>query len=532
MKIAGRIFLSFSTLTVLATLMVGLAITYGSSRFIKSATDSRIVHTLDLLEHELTYLYDHLAQDTEFLSKTLIELNGKRVDVENIAASDRPQFDQRQLAHLFRAFLRSRPTYFKLTLTTPQGQERVRISRLGGHVVETPERQLQASTQPEYIQQALQQQTRTTVFSRIALNRNPNGQLETPPRPVLNAAKVVYTSTDQPLGVIIISVGMKQVFNRMRTFADEDAVLILACAEHGELIMHPDPNRTFGNACGGEGETHFIQQEIPSAKALVDGSESMIKPSEQALQSFDASLGRLRRLDLQASPSGGLILGVLATRKEVHASIAQIHRQSAMLILSFAIVGFFLSFLLERRISGPLRDITHAVRRAARGEHVEGLPLERHDEIGTLARRFDSLIRKLNKKINVLNEQELRMKGLIQSCNDAILEIDEDGRIEEYNRAAQAMFGYARDEVIGHNWRMLLPHTDGEHAPDTPWRFVEHGDAKVIGVGQRVQGLHKDGRLLNLNMAVHPFEFHEHYKFTATLHRLDADDDWPIATPS
>ncbi len=524
MKIAGRIFLSFSLLTVLATVMVGLAITYGSSRFITSATDARITHTLDLLEHEFKFLYNHLGQDTEFLGKTLAELGSAGLPLDAFNT---------QVEQLFRVFLRSRPDYFKVTLVSPDGSgsELVRVGRVGGRIVVTPKRQLRTSRQDDVIERALTDLAQDIAFSRIQLNRE-NGELEQPLRPALDAAKTIITETRDAIGVIVISVGMNNVFTRMQDFADTDAALLLACGQNGEIIMHPNSALTFGANCGGEGETYLIQEQIPAAAALLNGQADEIRPGPQALRRLDASLGRLRRLNLQATPNGGLILGVLVSRKTLQANIAQIHRQSAVLILVFACVGFVLALVLERRVSGPLRELTNAVRRIARGDPNQGLPAHRHDEIGTLARRIDSLVKKLNAKIKALDEQELRLKGLIQSCNDAIIEVDETGVIEEYNRAAQALFGYSAEEVMGHNWSMLIVTGDADHTDLNPSRYVAFGENRVIDRGQRVQGQHKDGRMLDLSLAVHSFEFHEQLKFTATLHLLDEIGEPAIPTPS
>ncbi len=514
MKIAGRIFWSFSLLTILASIMVGAAITMGSMRFIAAATKERIDHTADLLAHELSSLYTQLAQDTEFLGQTLTGF---------LAAEPNHIDRQAYIALLLRGFLDSRPTYFKAVLLTPdeRGRELVRVNRLGGHVVETPTRLLQAAGLPASAQAALAKPGQT-IFSQIDLNREA-GQIEQPPRPTLMAAQAILAADGEPLAIVALSVEMRQVFVRLNELAGDGVQLFLACADSGKFLMHPDPEQAFGAACGDEHGRHLIQDDFPSATALLAQQVEEVVPKNAVLGALGAGAGLLRHLAIHDAQSSGLILGVLISAQALRAGTVHIHRQSAALVLSFAAIGFILSFLLERRISGPLRQITRGIRAAFRGEDIEGLPIERDDEIGTLARRFASLMRKLQAKIKALDEQDQRLKGLIQSCNDAIIEIDQDGTIEEFNRAAESLFGYARAEVVGQDLRLLLPSGDAERHHEYVWRYVETGETRIIGRGRRVCGRHKDGRELPLHIAVHPFQFGGRYKFTGTLRPAELD---------
>ena len=77
-------------------------------------------------------------------------------------------------------------------------------------------------------------------------------------------------------------------------------------------------------------------------------------------------------------------------------------------------------------------------------------------------------------------EQELRAARdyadrLIETSNAIVLVLDRQANIRTFNRAAEEITGYARDEVIGRNWEMFLPR---EAFPE-PWdafaELVESG---------------------------------------------------------
>jgi PAS domain S-box-containing protein len=56
-----------------------------------------------------------------------------------------------------------------------------------------------------------------------------------------------------------------------------------------------------------------------------------------------------------------------------------------------------------------------------------------------------------------LRESETRFRSVAQSAKDAIVSADREGRIVFWNRAAQSMFGFAEDEVLGQPLQTLMP---------------------------------------------------------------------------
>ncbi|TRO10770.1 PAS domain S-box protein [Ectopseudomonas mendocina] len=61
-----------------------------------------------------------------------------------------------------------------------------------------------------------------------------------------------------------------------------------------------------------------------------------------------------------------------------------------------------------------------------------------------------------------VREREHYLSTLLDNVVDAIVSIDEQGRIETFNHAAEKIFGYLQDEVAGHNITQLIPDLAGE----------------------------------------------------------------------
>jgi len=113
-----------------------------------------------------------------------------------------------------------------------------------------------------------------------------------------------------------------------------------------------------------------------------------------------------------------------------------------------------------------------------------------------------------------------RWDAIIRSAVDAIVLIDAQGRIEEFNPAAERLFGYSRDELLGRNVSVLMPEPyRGEH--DGYVRsYLETGEKKIIGTGRRVTGRRKDGSTFPLHLTVGEARFDGEPKFTGIIHDL------------
>src|SRR5581483_11888161 len=94
------------------------------------------------------------------------------------------------------------------------------------------------------------------------------------------------------------------------------------------------------------------------------------------------------------------------------------------------------------------------------------------DEIGTLARAFRRMVEQVRGRTRELRESEARIRTILNTAAEGIVTIDEKGRLEAFNQAAERIFGYPADEVRGQHFRKLLyrgtPGDAGASADDVP----------------------------------------------------------------
>ncbi len=101
-----------------------------------------------------------------------------------------------------------------------------------------------------------------------------------------------------------------------------------------------------------------------------------------------------------------------------------------------------------------------------------------------------------------LHQQELRTRAILDTVVDGIITIEKSGVVESFNKAAEAIFGYAADEVIGRNVSMLMPSPYREEHDGYLRHYLDTGEARIIGIGRVVEGLRKDGTHFPMELAV------------------------------
>ena len=94
------------------------------------------------------------------------------------------------------------------------------------------------------------------------------------------------------------------------------------------------------------------------------------------------------------------------------------------------------------------------------------------------------------------------LQSLIETTQDAVLSIDRQGRIVLFNPAAQRMFGYRRDEVIGEKVNMLMAEPYATEHDGYIARFEKTGEARAIGRIRTVTARRKSGEPFPIELSV------------------------------
>jgi two-component system sensor kinase FixL len=101
-----------------------------------------------------------------------------------------------------------------------------------------------------------------------------------------------------------------------------------------------------------------------------------------------------------------------------------------------------------------------------------------------------------------LIEREARLSSILDTGPDAIVTIDEAGKIESFSSAAVRLFGYSEADVIGQNVKILMPPPYREEHDEYLARYLKTGEKRIIGIGRIVVGRRRDGATFPIELAV------------------------------
>ncbi|HSB01434.1 MAG TPA: PAS domain S-box protein [Anaerolineales bacterium] len=242
----------------------------------------------------------------------------------------------------------------------------------------------------------------------------------------------------------------------------------------GVLAMHFNMRRVdqiFRAGQGSAGE--------PAKAYLVDSNHNLITDEPLILtqmttlhsSAIDLALQGRQGSSSYVSHTGAEVIGTYLWMKELNAAlIVEMDREAALqpahrLAANIAVVGLQISIILivavlvmAERITAPLRALSETVSRVSQGQLNASAPVLADDEVGALARAFNSMTKKLRLTLdglqNELIERKqvesdlLQFRTVMDESNDAIFLIDpETSRCIDFNKSAYEFLGYSREEL-------------------------------------------------------------------------------------
>ena len=115
---------------------------------------------------------------------------------------------------------------------------------------------------------------------------------------------------------------------------------------------------------------------------------------------------------------------------------------------------------------------------------------------------------------SALIESRQNQQTIIDTALDAVIQMDEWGMIKGWNAQAGKMFGWKQEEVIGRLlYETIIPRQYQDTHQKELLRILSGGESKVLNTRFEIEGVHRDGHALTIEMSVTQFKINDKTTF-------------------
>jgi len=423
LNIQTRLVLYYITFAVITVAIVTYFAYTQTIQSLQATVEDKLGAVAELKRDSLSQWMDEQQSNAVFLAN-LPELRSLSTDL--LAPESPPQ--DRDMAR--REFYR----IFNITLQRTAEIQDIQILDLEGHIVISRDPALVGRSQSE---QAFFFEGRSQTFTQTFYDSELFGHT------TLTIATPLLDNSQQRIGVLALHFSMKRV-DRLIHHEGQGAVsqsVKTYLVDSGYNVITDDP---------------FI---LARAAELRTSAIALARQPGTGTSSY-------------VNHNGVEVIGKYLWIEDQNAAlIVEIDRETALqparqLAVNIGIVGIQISVILiiaviimAQQITAPLRALSETVVRMTDGRLNVSAPVLGSDEVGTLARAFNSMTEKLRRTVDGLQTELserrqaesdlLQFRTVMDESNDAIYLIDpETSRCIDFNKSAYEILGYSHEELV------------------------------------------------------------------------------------
>lgn len=319
-----------------------------------------------------------------------------------------------RLNALFASVLAANPGYFQLRLVAQaeHGLERVRLQREALGLRAVGDDELQEKGHFPFVYETLQLPPLGEYLSRITLDREVGAGIALN-QPTVLLSMPVHDAQGQAWGVVVLTIDLAGVFERLLRELPRGYALMLTNAQ-GDYLVHPLAHKAFGFD---RGRRYQLSEDVPSTAALFSGEKSAVLErlstgdfaQSPALGAFVAAPVKVRAAESM------LVLGVTQPLQPILDRAQGLLVGTLQVMAAVAAVCVLVAWLLAQFVTAPLWRMRHALERFAQEpQPMRDLPLDRHDELGDLARGIERMGQQIQTQLAELQDKQEELEHLAQ----------------------------------------------------------------------------------------------------------------------
>ena len=314
----------------------------------------------------------------------------------------------------------------------------------------------------------------------------------------------------RPVGVIEAMVDVTPIWRARSELVDRSARLQILSEAAGKLLGASDLDAVL------EDLFHSLSDKLGIDISLSYVADDAVGDALRLTAAF--GIPDQARQDLERIPPGATVCGAVArSRTPIQLEAVQDARDP--------MADFVRGLGIRAHVAFPLVTGGRLVGVLSFGtRRHDRLPEEDLALLGTLAQHVAVLRGRLGAE-EALRVAEQQMRSILETIPDAMVVIDERGIVVSFSAAAERLFGWSKDDIVGRNVSMLMPPPDRDRHDGYIARYLTTGKRRIIGTGRVVHGQRRDGTTFPMRIIVGEVKGVGRHLFTGFVHDLTAQHD-------
>ncbi len=129
----------------------------------------------------------------------------------------------------------------------------------------------------------------------------------------------------------------------------------------------------------------------------------------------------------------------------------------------------------------------------------------------------ETLEARVNERTQQVKEEQRKVSIILETVKDAIVTSDSKGIIETFNKAAESIFGYSAEDIIGKNVDVLIPGSTGAHHAQYMDDYIQGERAREPNIPSIQKGIRRNGEIFPVEISLSTLKHNNELKITALM---------------
>lgn len=201
-------------------------------------------------------------------------------------------------------------------------------------------------------------------------------------------------------------------------------------------------------------------------------------------------------------------------------TLIQQHRLETINILYTSLATIMLCFLALLYLAigiyivsvKNIASIAQATEAFSQGDFSQRIQFDAKSELKYLAHSFNRMASELARLMATEKQEKLRIKAIMDSALDALIQINSKGEIIGWSHQAEQIFGWTAKETLGLNiHELIIPARYQEKY------FLASEEGTIINQAVEIEALHRDGYEFPIELSIVPIKMNNCFEFNAFI---------------